>query len=122
MNVEVSTDVLNIIQTMKDPEWITSQVYQDLASGYWTEKEYIEKVLLPGHVGWKHAMFASFNKIQQEQDDYIMSPFEVEEGVVQCFKCKSYKVFSISNQTRAADEPMTTISKCTKCNNKWTHN
>lgn len=61
-------------------------------------------------------------KKQREQDDYVFKPFEVEEGVVQCFKCKSFKVFSIAVQTRAADEAITTISQCTECNNKWSCN
>lgn len=106
----------------EDIEWITSQVLQDMASGTWSEQDYIDQVLTPLKVGWHHHTFQEHLKTQQEQDDYILKPFEVEEGVVQCFKCKSFKVFSVAVQTRAADEPTTTMAQCTQCNNKWSQN
>jgi DNA-directed RNA polymerase subunit M/transcription elongation factor TFIIS len=105
-----------------DVEWVTSQVLEDLTSWELSEEEYINTVLIPLKIGWNHVSFERLLKTQQEQDDYILDPFEVEEGVVQCFKCKSYKVFSVSVQTRAADEPTTTMSQCTQCNNKWSQN
>ncbi|MGL4813962.1 MAG: hypothetical protein ACRC39_01650 [Enterobacter sp.] len=115
-------DVILEISEGKDYEWIISQVIEDLSNENWTEKDYIEKVLKPKKIGWNHSMFENLLKKQREQDDYVFKPFEAEEGVVQCFKCKSFKVFSIAVQTRAADEAITTISQCTECNNKWSCN
>jgi DNA-directed RNA polymerase subunit M/transcription elongation factor TFIIS len=106
----------------RDLEWIRSQVKQDMATGKWTEQEYIDQILIRGKIGWKHRIFKHLLKSRKEQDDYILNPFEAEEGVVQCFKCKSYKVLSVAVQTRAADEATTTLSQCTQCDNKWSHN
>lgn len=113
----------------EDVEWIKSQVFYDIYNELEDPKDYekikqkyisetIEKKLL----GWNHEEFKK-NKIkQQEHDDYLLNPFEVEEGVVQCPRCQSFKVYSYSIQLRAADEPMTTMAECTQCKLKWSQN
>lgn len=72
--------------------------------------------------GFENEMFSHLNRIRQEQDEYISTPYEVEEGVVECVKCKSKKVYSVSVQTRSADEPMSTRATCMNCKYKWTQN
>ncbi|ASZ85043.1 063L [Cherax quadricarinatus iridovirus] len=105
----------------EDEEWIWSQIYEDLSEEP-DLNEYIENVVKAGKLGWNHKTFNKIKQTQEEQDDYIVNPFEAEEGVVQCKKCKSFKVYSISVQTRAADEPMTTVAQCTVCKAKWSYN
>lgn len=75
-------------------------------------------------IDWNHPIFKEYAQNQQEQDDYIKTPVEVEEGVVECIKikCKSKRVFSTSVQTRASDEPLTTVAQCTQCGHKWWYN
>mgnify|MGYP002130539158 CR=1 FL=1 len=70
---------------------------------------------------WNHKCFYDIAKLIKEQDEYITNPYTVEDGVTQCKKCSSRKVWSIQKQTRSADEPMTTISKCTNCGAEWTY-
>jgi len=114
----------------ENEEWIMSQIYEDLASDEWKSfetqdeipEEYVKTVILQNKLGWNHKQFEKHKKVQQEQDDYILNPFEVEEGVVQCPKCKSFKVFSVAVQTRSADEPTTTMAQCTQCKYKWSQN
>lgn len=113
----------------ENEEWIISQIYDDLSSNEWKSfrneevpEEYVKTVILQHKLGWNHKQFQNHKKIQQEQDDYILNPFEVEEGVVQCPKCKSFKVFSVAVQTRSADEPTTTMAQCTQCKYKWSQN
>jgi DNA-directed RNA polymerase subunit M/transcription elongation factor TFIIS len=112
----------------EDPKWITSQIYEDIQhmsdSGETQTaiQIYINNLLTTKQVGWNHPCFAQYVKNQQEQDDYILNPFEVEEGVIECPRCKSSKVFSMAIQTRAADEPTTTMAECTKCKLKWSQN
>ena len=108
---------------MVDPEevdWILAQATDDLET--MTKDEYIDQRLQKGLYGWKHPMFEVYSRKQQEQDDYILNPFEVEEGVIDCVACGSKKVISATIQTRAADEPMTTVAQCTKCKTKWSQN
>lgn len=45
---------------------------------------------------------------------------EVAEGVYTCPKCKGKETFSVSKQTRSADEPETVKVICTNCQNSWT--
>jgi DNA-directed RNA polymerase subunit M/transcription elongation factor TFIIS len=70
-------------------------------------------------VGWNHPNFDEVAFKQKEQDDFTISPFQVEEGVLKCQKCGGCKTFSYSKQTRSADEPMTTFANCVACNHKW---
>jgi DNA-directed RNA polymerase subunit M/transcription elongation factor TFIIS len=72
-------------------------------------------------VGWKHTVFKDISHRIQEHDDFIINPFEVEEGVTECRKCGSKRVFTYSKQVRSSDEPMTTFAKCVKCKSNWTY-
>lgn len=135
---EVITDLIKKMSSEmnENEEWLISQIYEDLASDEWAGKcelvssndqitipdEYVQKIIMQNKLGWNHKQFQDYRKIQQEQDDYILNPFEVEEGVVQCPKCKSFKVFSVAVQTRSADEPTTTMAQCTQCKYKWSQN
>lgn len=70
-------------------------------------------------VGWNNPAFTNVKNRMDEHDDFIVNPFEVEEGVTQC-KCGSERVFTYSKQVRSSDEPMTTFAKCVECKAQWT--
>ena len=71
-------------------------------------------------VEWKHPTFTDIKNRIDEHDEFIINPFEVEEGVTTC-NCGSKRVFTYSKQTRGADEPMTTFAKCVSCKGSWTY-
>lgn len=71
-------------------------------------------------LGWNHECFDEIVAALQEQDDFIENPFEVEEGVLECQKCGSKRVFSYSKQCRSADEGYSTFATCVQCKTKWT--
>jgi transcription elongation factor S-II len=71
-----------------------------------------------GQVGWKHKSFDDMKMRQDEQDEFVQNPFEVEEGVLEC-KCGSKRVYSYQKQTRGSDEPSTTFAECVACGKKW---
>lgn len=71
--------------------------------------------------GWMHEAFDKVAFEQKEQDDFTISPFQVEEGVLKCPRCSGCKSFSYAKQTRGADEPMTTFATCVTCKFKWTY-
>lgn len=81
------------------------------------------KDLLPeikkGKMGWKHNSFQEWQNRLEEQDNFIENPFQVEEGALQCNKCKSKRVYYYQRQCRGSDEPMTTFATCVMCNAKW---
>lgn len=74
-----------------------------------------EKVL------WNSKSFDELRQIEEEQDKFIIQPFEIVEGITQC-KCGSKKVFSYSKQTRGGDEATSTFNECAKCKSKWMYN
>ena len=69
-------------------------------------------------IGWKHPYLNDNIFEEQEQDNFIIQPFEVHEGVITC-SCGSKRVYSYQKQSRSADEPMSTYSNCMSCGNKW---
>jgi len=108
---------------MNEPlEWLLSQIQDDLVASPQNIEEYVKNVIQKELLGFNHSSFDKFRQKENIQDEYVINPFQAEEGVVQCVKCKSMKVYSVSRQTRAADEPMTTVSVCTMCKHKWSQN
>ena len=85
-----------------------------------TLKNIIENIKL-NIIGWNHIIFKDIKNRIDEADDFIINPFEVEEGVTKCNKCGSERVFTYQKQTRGADEPMSTFAKCVKCKAQWVY-
>ena len=68
---------------------------------------------------WESDIYSLFKNKQQEKDDFIKNPFEVEEGVNTCMKCGSKKTYSYTKQIRSADEGTTVFCICVMCKNRW---
>ena len=95
------------------------QTIQDINNGI-NIKDVLENIK-NNMIGWKHPIYKDiFNRLQ-EYDEFIIKPFEVEEGVTECKKCGSKRVFTFSKQTRSSDEPTTTFANCAKCKTNWTY-
>lgn len=86
-----------------------------------TTKELIQSIK-NNQTGYNHKRFDEYRYIQQEEDKFATTPFEIEEGVLECGKCGSRRTFSFQKQTRSADEGATTFAQCIQCGNKWRHN
>lgn len=113
-------DLKRRISNMPDGRWILAQLHADVKT--MSVEQFVTDRLDKGLVGWNHPSFAKIAAKQKERDDYVLKPYEVEEGVITCAKCGSKKVFSTVIQTRASDEPMTTVAHCVNCKTKWTQN
>ena len=72
-------------------------------------------------IGWNHPTFQPFIHSLQEEDSFLTSPLEIEEGVLEC-QCGSKRTISFQRQTRSADEGCTTFAQCVECGKKWRHN
>ena len=72
--------------------------------------------------GWEHETYKKLREEEEQQDEFIINPFqEVEDGIVEC-KCGSKRVYSFSKQTRGGDEGITSYHQCLKCKSKWSLN
>lgn len=80
-----------------------------------TNIENVLDIIINKKLEWNHPMFENLKFIQKENDDYLLNPPEVEEGVIECRKCHSKKTFSFSKQTRRADESATVFVRCSNC-------
>lgn len=80
------------------------------------------ELLYQDKLTWNNDIFTDIREKQDERDQFIVAPFEVEEGVLECGKCGSRKTISFQRQTRSADEGATTFAQCMMCKNKWRHN
>ena len=70
-------------------------------------------------VGWEHACFETVCNRINEQNEFIVNPFNVEEGVLKCHKCGSKRVFSYNKMTKSSDEMTSTFAQCIACKAKW---
>lgn len=95
------------------------QVIGDALKG--ESNEAIQAGLLKMKSLWDHDIFTSVRNRVAEQDDFVMDPFEIEEGVIEC-RCGSKRVFSFTKQDRSCDEPTTVFAQCLSCNKKWKAN
>lgn len=57
-------------------------------------------------------------KYKSDEPDETKRP-EIQDGILQCGKCKSYKTEYTEKQTRSADEPTTKFCYCHKCGHRW---
>ena len=69
--------------------------------------------------GWNSDNFIENKNKIEEHDHFIMNPFQIDEGVMECGKCGSRKTYSYTKQTRSGDEATTVFAICCNCNNKW---
>ena len=86
------------------------------------DKKWVFQQVRKQKLGWDSEIYTNISNKIKEFDDYLVKPFEVVEGVIECQKCRSKKTFSVQKQTRSSDEPFTTFSRCSECNFQWVYN
>lgn len=101
-------------------KWIIYQVVGLLLQDMSTMKSTLKEVK-KGKIGWNSTTYDNIRAKLDEHDDYIVTPFEVVDGVLSCPKCHGTKTWSVQRQQRSCDEPMTTFSKCVNCGNSWAY-
>ncbi len=72
-----------------------------------------------GEVCWKHFSNEDRALRMEERDTFVVDGVPVEEGVLQCKKCKSWHVHSTSENTRSGDEGVTVFAQCADCPASW---
>lgn len=138
---EVGTNALKkVLKVDSNVKIIEELIYKAYKSKYDSESKYneilyqvigdiisnknlktIAQNIKKGNIGFDHESYDDIRLIIKEQDDYLICPFEVEEGVMECNKCGSNRVITFSKQTRGGDEGTTVFCTCSnpKCGNRW---
>ena len=78
--------------------------------GFMTHQELKPKI-------WQELISAKIKRDKNIGDGKIEDMMATD--TIKCFKCKKRKCTYYQQQTRSADEPMTTFVSCLKCPNKW---
>lgn len=84
-----------------------------------SSSKYIMDILKQGYFLDNRKEYVEFRAKIEEHDGFLVKPFEVEEGVLECGKCGSNKTISYTKQTRSGDESTSVFALCYECNNKW---
>jgi len=96
-----------------------------------TENEYFLKNIKNGKIDSDKIAFLSPDELNPDKYDKIMKKKSLEEykknnqatsNVFECKKCKNRKCQVVQRQTRAADEPATTIVTCMECGYEFSFN
>ena len=66
-------------------------------------------------LGLDHSDFLEVSKKIEETDTFMNKPFDVEEGSVDCKRCKSKRTMTYGKQLRGADESTSVITYCIEC-------
>lgn len=101
----------------KDLDTIMYDIYGQYLSKVSPDK--IEADIRAKTLLWNSQSWAQHKFAQQELDEFISNPPNVEEGVMKCQKCGSNRTFSSSKQVRSADEGFTTFCRCAQCGANW---
>ena len=114
------SDISDIVSSMKNNNILhfASIFRKCIAVKPDISKKVLKKVLISHlkHLGeWR--FYSRF--VSKEHDEYCGYNIDIEEGAIECGRCKSKKTISCCAQTRSADEGMTTYIKCAECNNIW---
>ena len=120
INSTLATQLLEH-HSSEEAEWIQLQVQDDLKYVHDLDK-YMTEVILSKKYGWNHKDFHQFKVKQEAFDLFLSTPVYVEEGVLQCAKCKSKRIYTTSKQTKAGDEATSVFAKCTECFTQWQAN
>lgn len=99
-------EIIDLID--KDPE--DTDIYEAIGALITCGK--LEKI------GLKSKCFDKYAKEEDEYLNFLECPV-VDEGMFQCGKCKSKKIFTMSKQTRSGDEATTVFARCSQCKNGW---
>lgn len=63
--------------------------------------------------------FSNIKQTLEEETKFLENPVTVEDGVVECKKCKSLKTISFAKQTRGSDEGTSVFVTCVMCQFKF---
>ena len=89
-------------------EWISLPKLEDLYSSIKKKK-----------FAYEHEQFNTIKQSFREEEDFILNPPIIEEGVIECKKCKSKRTFSFNKQTRSSDEAVTVFVRCVDCGSQF---
>lgn len=118
-NLDILEKNLNLFLIQNKEETVEKILYEVIYLLQTKSLKEVNVLIKEGKLGWNGNGWEVERKTQDEKDEFITNPFEVEEGVMECHKCGSKKTYHYQKQIRSSDEGMTTFCFCMNCDNKW---
>jgi len=121
-NIDIIEKVIFDLSIKSDNSYedILYQVVSDIDKKAYSLKK-IYDMVNTNQTGLNHPTFNKSRDLILERNSFIEKPFEVAEGIFECKKCGSKKIFSYSKQTRGCDEGTSVFCECSNCNSKWVY-
>tara|TARA_B100000131_G_C17834661_1_gene499243 strand:+ start:26 stop:451 length:426 start_codon:yes stop_codon:yes gene_type:complete len=121
MNEKYSKIIEELINNNSDSQDYYNLIIQEMINHKRCGKSYNDIIELIKNSIFLHNTneYKIFKQKLNEIDDFLINPFEVDEGVLDCNKCGSNKTFSYTKQTRGGDESTTVFVVCSKCKSRW---
>lgn len=105
--------LLKYLQSLSETEEVQKfMLYEAFSHG---EKADVVRILKEKEFMFLHKDFTDIHNLVREQEEFLTNPIQVEDGVIECNRCKSHKTFSYAKQTRASDEGTTVFVTCAEC-------
>ena len=108
-------NIMKIDENIRDS--IFYEICMDLKNSI-KQKDVLDKIKNKKY-NWNVDVFKPIKNALEEKENFIVCPFEVAEGALECNKCGSKKTFSYSKQTRSGDESTTVFATCVECRASW---
>jgi DNA-directed RNA polymerase subunit M/transcription elongation factor TFIIS len=117
--VKAIEDMLNKQFSKDELNNVVYNIYGDYLANIPIET--IEEDIKKKCLNWSSSAWNEQKHAQQELDDFITTPQTVEEGVLKCDKCGSFRTFSYTKQVRSSDEGASIFVWCAndKCGARW---
>ncbi len=82
-------------------------------------KEHLYEYLKNKRFLYENDIFQEIAEMIKEEENFIICPPKLSEGIMICKFCKSKKTISYEKQTRSADEQSTIFVKCMDCSKSF---
>jgi DNA-directed RNA polymerase subunit M/transcription elongation factor TFIIS len=121
-NSDDYTNIENLLYKISTQHNYIDNIYQVINDFYkYNDVNKIINLINENKLCRNNTDFYNYMLEENEQNNFLITPFQIEEGIAECNKCGSKKVFSYQKQSRSCDEPSSTYSQCVVCKNKWVY-
>lgn len=119
VNVQIFKDAILRGRDNDEIRDVLYEVVTHLKNGKSTKDTF--KKLAKNELGFHGDAFQKQRRSQQEEDDFITSPAEIVEGVLECPRpsCGSNRTVSFTMQTSSGDEATSVWAQCADCKKIW---
>jgi DNA-directed RNA polymerase subunit M/transcription elongation factor TFIIS len=120
---QLEQEIWKITAQSDDRERACARVCRQIVRRYRGEVLSFVEIARRTPMEWLSAVeLAEWKRLQCEaevQKKASLLQFAQNKSLLQCVRCKQFKVSYFQRQTRSADEPMSVFATCHACGKKW---